>query len=66
MIVWHHSPSDSRQYDIISPLCFKVVFRKKENENLVIEAEEKETQEYKGLPKGTRLFYQFSVVSLGQ
>ena len=47
---------------------FQSHFQKQESEtvNLVIEAEEKETQEYKGLPKGPRLSYQSSVGSLGQ
>lgn len=47
---------------------FQSHFQKQGNEivNLVIEAEEKETQEYKGIPKGTRLPYQSSVVPLGQ
>lgn len=50
------------------PLHFKVIFRNKKNEtiNPVLEAEEKETQEYKGLPKSTRLSYKSSVVSPGQ
>jgi hypothetical protein len=46
---------------------FQSHFQKQENETInLVEAEEKETQEYKRLPKGTGLSYQSSLVSLGQ
>lgn len=49
------------------PLRFKVILEtENETTNLVLEAEEEEIQEYKWLPKSTRLSSKSSVVSPGQ